>query len=304
MTGMRLGVFIVVMLAAVPSAAMGQHASAHPIETEHISEARIAAFNIALTSGLTVARGLISGEIRSGRDAARHAAAGALAGYGFFESKRLIGQDHGLVGIALAHGSASFLRNVGEGRHPLASFCAGPGPLDACVRTGLDQGEGAGYRIEVNAIALTTGAVLLASGMEPRFRDGTLYFRSRNDLGSVGDFIRTGYAFGRTIVVAPVARESTWRHELIHYVQTLQIGALTPMYTAREQRRLFPGSRFDASEFSVRRWDVQIDWLFLVIAGGNSIVPYERQWNELEAYRLTFKPTENESGGRELHVTR
>lgn len=279
-TSMLIGAFLV-----TASSTQGQHISGSPIDTRHISETRIAAFNIAITGSVALARGVAVGQVRTPGDAARHAAAGMLAGYGFFEAKRRIGRDDVLLGLGMAYTSASFLRNVSEGRHALGTLCAGPGPVDLCVRTGLSQGESAGIRIEANALALGASAVLLAGGMRLRARDGVLYFEARESLGATDDgYIRTGYTFGRTVVLGPEAQAFTWRHELVHLVQVLQIGSIMPYGTARDVGALLT-DRDPRTE--ARRWDVQIDWLFIGLAGVNMLIPYERQWNEIEAYRLT-----------------
>jgi hypothetical protein len=57
------------------------------------------------------------------------------------------------------------------------------------------------------------------------FSAGTLRFRSPEPLGMDDGFVRTGYALGRTIVMGPDAGVGTWRHELIHFVQSLQLAS-------------------------------------------------------------------------------
>jgi hypothetical protein len=270
------------------SVAAQSQATDTPIVTDHISEFRIAAFNAVLTSTFAVARGVIDGEVRTVGDAARHAAYGAATGLTFFEAKRRIGLEQEMLGLALAYSSASVMRNVGEGRHPFATICAGPGPIDVCWRTGLQPYESPGLRIEPNGVGIAATAYLAASGMTPRIRHGTLYFESEATLGSHGDgWVRTGYTFGRSIVLTENSRANTWRHELVHFVQNLQIASVTPRYTYRELRATFVDSDLSGQAFDTRRWDLQIDWLFLAVGGLNLLVPYEKQWNEIEAYRLS-----------------
>lgn len=287
-----LSVRLVVALFVIcaPQSTLGQHGSHAPFETHHIPEARIAAINVGLTSALAVARGVVNGQVRSVRSAGRHALYGAGSGLAFYQAKRMVGQGHEWSGMALAYGSMSVLRNVGTGEHPLSTFCAGPGPMDFCMRTGLDRRSDFGLRTEINALASVSTVVMLVTGNMPEFRAGTLYFRSRHPLGSDDGFIRTGYALGRTIVLAPHAGDGTWQHELIHYVQSLQIASVSPGYTARGLMQLLAGSETTRDVHRMRSWDVQIDWMLMGFGAINSFIPYERQWNEIEAYRLTTAP--------------
>jgi hypothetical protein len=281
---------VVLLVVCVSNAAQAQHGSHAPIDTHHIPEARIAAINVGLTSALAVARGVVTGEVRSVRSAGRHALYGAGSGLAFYQAKRMVGQGHEWTGIALAYGTMSVLRNVGTGEHPLGTLCAGPGPLDFCVRTGLDPSSDFGLRTEVNALASVSTVVMLVTGNMPEFRAGTLHFRSRQPLGFDDGFIRTGYALGRTIMLAPHAGDGTWQHELIHYVQALQIASVAPGYTARGLMQLLAGTEMSRDVHRARSWDVQIDWLLMGVGAINSFIPYERQWNEIEAYRLTTDP--------------
>jgi hypothetical protein len=286
--GIALWLFALIL----PGSSAGQHGSHAPFETHHISEARVAILNVGVTSVLAVTRGVITGEVRSFRDAGIHALYGGGGGLALFQAKRLIGQGHEFGGMTLAYGSTSVLRNVGSGIHPLGVFCAGPGPADVCIRTGLDATADFGVRVEVNALSSISSLVMLATGHHAEFSAGTLRFRSPEPLGMDGGFVRTGYALGRTIVMGPDAGVETWRHELIHFVQSLQLASITPGYTAREMIDLLAGNVRTRPRLLNRRWDAQVDWVLLGFGAANSFIPYQRQWNEIEAYRLTTAPPE------------
>jgi hypothetical protein len=285
----RLILVVMVTFTLFPGMApvLAQTSTSVPIQTDHIPEGRIAGINIALTSAVAVTRGVLTGRVRNGRDVARHAIAGAASGYGFYQAKRMIGQENELQGLLLAYTAASVLRNVGEGNHPIGVLCAGPGPVDLCLRTGLDPALTPGVRLEVNAMAVASASVFTAMGMAPQMRHGTLHFRAQRGLGTEGNFVRTGFAIGRMIVLSNSAHDDTWQHELIHLVQSLQIGSVTPHLTARSLLHRVGGGDPRERPYAVRTWDVQVDWLLLTVAAANSLIPYEHQWNEIEAYRLT-----------------
>lgn len=258
---------------------------------DDVPRGRIAIINSAVTGGFALVRSAIDGKVDSFSDAATVFAAGALGGYGFYLSKQLVGNGNTAPGLGLAYLSQSLVRNTSRGLHPVASLCAGPGPLDLCVDTGLEAQLGSGMRVEVNAVSTIATVVFPSFGMKPSFSGGYLFFTTGRDLGDRDDFIRSGFTVGRSAVVSTDALEITRRHEMIHVLQALQVGAVTPYLTLSQMRgrRTF----FRLGRGAVE-WDIQLDWLYFSLAGASAAFPYDRQWTEVEAYRLTAPPAPSE----------
>lgn len=260
-----------------------------PVPTGHVTLGELAVVNAVTTGTLSLVHAWLSGNVESRSDAVLAFAGGAVGGLGFYEAKRLIATEHEVSGIALAHLSASLVRNIAHAENPLSLLCAGPGPVDVCFRTGLQRGQNPGLVVEANALAVGALVVLPMLGVRPAFRSGHLYYLTDRSLGTRGDFTRRGAAFGRTIVVHRHAPREIWAHEMIHAVQSMQIGAVTPY---RHFSSFMPEASHGRGTQKVLSWDLQVDWLFLGVGAVTELAPYHRQWTELEAYRLTRTPVQ------------
>lgn len=257
------------------------------------SAVRIAAFNVALTGAFALARGLLEGRVEHPHDALRTALGGAVSGYGFYQSKRLIGRSHETAAMALAYASASVAENAAQGRHPLSHVRFGPGPVDLRVRTPLARGDGPALAIQINAVSAAAAVVLPFAGYRPAFRGGTFVFLRDAPFGENGSLIGAGRAFGRTILLYDEAPAVARRHELIHFAQALQVGAVTPYHTLSDVWPRF--GRAPSHERAVS-WDVQIDWLYGALGAFSALAPYERRWAEVEAYSLQSPPSPDRPG--------
>ena len=253
---------------------------------------RLALFNAALTGTFSVGRRWAEGRLRTWREVAETFVYGVAGGYGFYQAKRLIGNRRDEAGLGLAYLSASVVENTARGGHPLGHVRLGYGPVDLRLRTPLSNQaerrstETPPITVEVNALSALSLGVLPLFGLSPSFQGSSLYYESDELLGDGGmpRLRRSGLAFNRTIVLGPLAGRPTRSHETIHLVQSMQVGAVTPYYRASA---LWPG--LDRSVGRLFQWDVQIDWLYSVLAPAALLIDYEHRWAEIEASSLQFR---------------
>ncbi len=289
---MRRSVLLLGLLLATAVAPAARAQDAAP--PEPTSEAKVAAFNVVLTGTFAVARSWIEGRLEAREDALRVFLYGAAGGYGFYHAKRLAGGDRLAAGMGLAYLSASVVENAAQGRHPLGYVRLGLGPADLRLRTPLARsgrsGDGARATVEVNAAGLAGLVVLPLLGYRPVLRGGLLHYRSPEPLGREGDYQRRGLALGRVALLGPQAPRGVLRHEAVHVIQALQVGAVTPYYRLRT---LWPAALHQPAGAAFRgdvRWDVQIDWLYGALMASSLLLDYSERWAEVEAYTLTQEP--------------
>ena len=251
---------------------------------ETTSVARIALANIGLTGSFALVRGWLTGNVDDRGDAVEIFLGGGLGGYGFYQAKRLIGNEHAFAGLALAYTSASVVENAAQGRHPLSHLRFGPGPVDLRVRTPFAEPDAPFATVEVNILSAAGALVLPVLGYKPSFRNGKLYFRTNDFINQEGRVRTVARTINRTPLLGPDPSEYTWEHELIHVVQSLQVGATTPYYRLSS---LYPSPSYSLGGTEHLKWDLQIDWLYGTLVLSQLAVDYEQRWAEVEAYSLT-----------------
>jgi hypothetical protein len=265
---------IIGLLTALATPGRGQHSPDHHDHQSAVDRGIVLGANAGITGVLALARGVASGNVRSVEAGLVVFATGAVAGAGFYEAKRQVGLERIAMGTALAFASASVVENVASGEHPLGYLRAGPGPFDLRVRTPLARERGPLVRIEVDPVA-TAGAVgLPLAGYTAGICGFTLCFRGG---AQPFDFYQHGLAIGRLIMVSTDATNIVVTHEMIHYVQAVQMSAVTPFGTAGKLGLVIRPDGY---------WDLQIDWLLGVTGLATLLVPYERRWTEVEAFTL------------------
>lgn len=273
---------LVLLLWSASGIARAQQASA----VQTTSEARLALINSVLTGAFTLGRGAIEGEVDSWPDALRTFGVGAAGGYGFYQAKRIAGRHSPVAGLALGYASASVVENAAQGRHPLGRIRVGVGGLDVGMRTPFaPHTHEPRWTLEVNALWVASFAVVLPQSHAVWFKGGMvghlLPDQNGQPIGSaIGRFVilHEGYEHRSTTVVP---------HEMVHVIQSLQIGAVTPYYRLSQWLD-------DDVELRLGRaaWDLQLDWLYGALAFVNLQVPYTERWSEIEAY--TFAPSRQE----------
>lgn len=280
--GKRVGCLIgliVFLLIQLPTVVYGQRGHVKRINTFKLST-----LNMALTGTAAVVRGFSEGRLETAADAARAFAGGAVGGYGFYHAKRLAGKGRFVQGVAMAYASASVVENVSQNRHPLGYVRLGFGPLDFRVRTPFSRSKDALLAAEVNALGIVNFVLLPLVCCQLDVARGALHYRSNESLGKRGRYLRDGQTFNRSVVLGPKAGAGTFAHEMVHLLQSLQVSSVTPFYRF--------SSVFPNLERSLRTeklaWNVQFDWLYLIVNASFLAVPYEWRWAEREAYTLDY----------------
>lgn len=276
-------------IALVLAVGQGRPAAAQDPELpDDTHPSRLVAANVLLTGTFTTLRALAEGELDGWRDGLRTFALGGLGGYGFYQSKRLVGDGHGTLGVAAAYASASLVENAGRGDHPLGYVRFGPGPVDLRLRTPLGDSEHPAAVVSFNAVSIVSLVLMPALGFDLTWRNGTIYYETYEPLGREGSLRRGGVTFNRTVALGPSTTPAATAHETIHLVQALQVGAITPFYTlARWQGRTHRPFEFGPLRLG---WNVQFDWLYAALASSSLLLDYADRPAEIEAYTLQPDP--------------
>lgn len=240
---------------------------------------RIATLNIAATSAFTFAGCLVQARMQkrpmTRRLAGRCAAAGAVAGTGFYQAKRLAADGHITTGWILANLSSSLVENTTAGEHPLSRIGYTFGPFRLRLATPADvQRESL---VDVDVSVTETGFLVRAIGDADDIdvRDGMIWFETRAPQTENGVTFH-GYTWGIYPGAWSGARESTWRHEAVHAMQSLQLDSVDP-----------PALTLHRKPRPVRLRHVRLGALnFVDNVSFANFVSYEDRWGEIEAYRL------------------
>ena len=236
-----------------------------------VADGRIRASNIGVTAIATLASRAAQGKLRSSEDVATALGAGALSGLGFYHSKALAARGRFGTALALSYASASIAENAAEGEHILGAVRYGFGPLDVRLRTPLSRRDRPPAVLEVNAASAVTMAALPILGYRPDLEAGALVFRGDGRSTETGPD-RIGFAIGRTVGL-DTDRADVVAHEMVHAVQSFQVGAVTPGYRVALEVGPVPVA-------------VQVDWGLASTGALHVIVPYENRWTEVEAFSV------------------
>ncbi|HEX8281094.1 MAG TPA: hypothetical protein VF551_06935, partial [Chthoniobacterales bacterium] len=126
---MRAAALTLSLLLAIPSSAADRQ--------------QIATLNVAATSLFTylgcVVQGKLQKRVQTRRDAARCFGAGAVAGVGFYQAKRLAARGDITTGWLVANMATSVVENTTAGEHPLSRLGYTFGPFRLRVATPADR---------------------------------------------------------------------------------------------------------------------------------------------------------------------
>lgn len=256
----------------------------------------LAAINVGVQSGLTLARRAVEGKVRGWRDVWRTLGWGAVSGAGFHGAKAFAGSGNLTAGWMVANVSASVSENTAAGLHPLAQIGYSIGPVRFRVPIPAFQDDAdAHVYMDVSAyqVVALAGARLLHEGST--FKGGAIVFErgapyrfdTDDDLGHI-----CGAAAGMfpgVWTAAPAATcgrvAATWNHEFVHAIQSLQFDAVEPalpwLFNDRDEAGR-PARKAWLRFEQVKIGLVNIpEELVEVLA-----FPYRRQWREIEAFRL------------------
>ena len=258
---MRAIALIVALLLAAPASAADRR--------------RIATINIAATSLFTYLSCVVQKQVRSGRDAARCFGAGAVAGAGFYQAKRLAGRGDIATGWLVANVSSSLVENTTAGEHPLSRVGYTFGPFRFRLATPFDRKRESLVDVDVSAVetGFLTRAIVDADDVD--IRDGMIWFETREPQVDDG-LVFHGYTWGIYPGAWSGAAEHTWNHEGVHAVQALQLDSVDPPALT-----ILRGSRL------VRLRHLRLGAVNLTDNIFHGQRAYEERWAEIEAYRLT-----------------
>lgn len=241
--------------------------------------AQIAGINVAATSAFTFLGCLVQAKLQkqamSRGLAGRCLAAGAVAGGGFYQAKRLAAQGHITTGWLVANVAESVVENTTAGEHPLSRIGYTFGPFRLRVVTPADRKRES--LVDLDVSLTETGFLVRAMGEADDIdvRDGMIWFETNEPQREDGMTFH-GYTWGIYPGAWIGAREGTWRHESIHAIQSLQLDSVEP-----------PALTFDHKPRMFRLRHVRLGaFNFIDNVSTGNLVDYEDRWSEIEAYRL------------------
>jgi hypothetical protein len=232
---------------------------------------RVAAINVGATSLLTYLSCVVQKKVR----VATCFGAGAVAGLGFYQAKRMAGRGDVTAAWLTANLATSLVENTTAGEHPLSRIGYTFGPVRFRAATPFDRGGES--LLDVDLSAVETGFLVRAvnDADDLDIRDGMLWAET-HQRESEGNLIFDGYTWGLYPGVWVHAEEHTRNHETIHAVQALQLDSVEPpAYTFTRHRR------------AVRVRYLRLGAVNLADNLYHGSRPYEDRWGEIEAYRLT-----------------
>lgn len=240
-----------------------------------VDRQQIATINVAATSLFTFLGCLVQKRITTRGDAARCFSAGAVAGAGFYQAKRLAARGDIATGWLVANAATSLVENTTAGEHPLGRIGYTFGPFRLRVATPLDRARESYVDLDVSVAE--TGYLFRAVQDADDFdvRDGLLWFETRNRL-TEDDVVFNGYTWGIYPGTWSRAGASTWRHEAVHAVQALQLDSVEP-----------PALTAQRSSRPLRIRHVRLGTVNVADNLLSGRASYDDRWVEIEAYRLT-----------------
>jgi len=242
------------------------------------SRQRMRVLNVSIQPIFTLVSAAIQGHLRSRDDVARIFAAGAFAVYGFYAGKDLTGQGHVRTGFAIANFAASVARNAAAGRPAFSRLGLSVGQLRVDASTPFDSDRTTA--LHVQASVSETVALMLMWRKSDRlvWRDGRIAFRS-NRRYRADNRQFSGYTIGMFSGTTNHATPTTWDHESIHAIQSVQADSVEPpaCFWLRAKCR-------SKRVFEFITWDpVQLGVLPAVGGGALSLQDYTKRWTEIEA---------------------
>ncbi len=242
-----------------------------------VTERTVVLGNIVGSGVTTLVRGLIQGQVHNFKDAVKCLAYGSAAGYGFYQSKKLVGGNHVFSGVLLANLSVSVIDNVTSGEGPL-SYLGFSLPLARIeIATPLAKQKRSLLRVTVSPRDAISIALSLSKSDRVSLRNGMLAFEADTPLS---ENVR-GWAYSMFPTVLSGTAESVYQHEMVHVVQSLQLMAASPEPFLKSHRREEGKAKLlDFAGFRAQTLGLVND---LTMA---KLQSYDKYWREAEAYSL------------------
>ena len=206
---------------------------------------------------------------------------GALSGYGFYESKILVRGGHTQSGWLLANAAGSISENVAAGRGPIDQLGYSLGPLRIRFSL-LDRNADSYAYVDLHTYQVAALVDEYRASDRMKFRSGMIAFERDTVYPrhqGFGPFV--GVTYGMFPGVWIHAQRSTWHHEVIHAVQSLQADAVDPSF------RIFSYEPKRAAKKRIVRFEfVKLGLFNLASDVVTDHQQYPNRWVEIEAYRL------------------
>lgn len=250
------------------------------IPARAVDRDRVAAINIAATSLFTYAGCLVHARMHRGHaGAARCLAAGAVAGTGFYQAKRLAGHGDITTAWLLANLSTSVAENTVAGEHPLSRLGYTFGPFRLRLATPFDRARESIVDVDLSVAESGFLVRALVDADDVDIRDGMIWYETRGPQRD-GNTVFHGYTWGIFPGVWSGARATTWHHESVHAVQSLQLESVEPAaFVVDRQRRVIRFRSIHAGALNILD---NVTW---------AQFPYDERWAEIEAYRMSENRT-------------
>jgi hypothetical protein len=230
---------------------------------------QIAALNIGGTALFTYLSCWIQKKPRT-----RCAAAGAVAGVGFYQAKRLVARGDITTGWLVANAATSIVENTTAGEHPLSRIGYTFGPLRLRVVTPADRKRESYVDIDLSLAETIYLARMLEDQDDIAIRDGMIWWQT-DERSSEDGRVFNGYTWGIYPGLWRNAGDSTRNHEAVHAVQAQQLDSVDP-----------PAFTIGRKPRPVRIRHVRIGAVNLLDNVTWGQVDYGDRWVEVEAYRL------------------
>jgi hypothetical protein len=245
---------------------------------------KIRALNVGLQPIFTLASAAIQGKLRSRADLVRCVRSGVVAGYGFYKSKEITGNGHVRSGLVMANIAASLSRNAAAGRFELSRLGASIGPLRFDISTPFEEKSSALLHVQGSVSEGVALALMWNRSSHIGLRDGRISFRRKSTYDADGRQF-TGYTIGMFSGTTYDATATTWHHESIHGIQSIQADSVEPPACAWFRARCDePVARHGIA------WEPwQLGVLPAVGGGALSLQDYTNRWTEIEATWLAEK---------------
>jgi hypothetical protein len=198
-----------------------------PAPQKAASESTIQLYNVAGQAAFTLLRGLIQGKVKSFKDVTKMLLYGSVAGYGFYQAKKMIGNGQVTTGMILANLSASVTENVACGYHPLAFIGYSLGPVRVEVATPFAKSPTATFNISVSPSDLITLYYAIKQSDHISFRNGMFTFTADNPVYDNA----LGWTRGIYPTVLADQADYVFNHEAVHVAQHLQLMSISPEWS-------------------------------------------------------------------------
>jgi len=224
----------------------------------------------------TLVSGLVNGRVKSIGDGLAMFLYGNAAGYGFYQSKKLVAGGQVPVGLLLANLSASVSENAALKENPLAYINLSWGFARVRIATPLARNARSAIGVDISSREVLSLALSLSHASKVTFRDGMIGFESKTSYGTA-----LGWTRGMFATTMQGTSDQVYRHEMVHVVQNLQLTSQNfyePFlnYTDESENKSF----FSFQGFRLDTMGVANDLLM-------GMQSYDTQWKELEAYHFS-----------------